>query len=395
MNRRVPSSRGGAIRTRLIALTAGVAALSTSAAYAQASQKATRPPREAARTAQQTTAAKPGGGMRDFSLVATPIPISNPAVGNGLAVAALGLYKVGDSQRPWTTALGGLYTDTKTWAAVVGQKAYLGGDRFRLTAGVGGGVFKTEFFGIGQNAGRRGVSAPIKERGKGGLVEFLVRVAPNLYVGPEFRYLDLDISLDLSNTRFADQQIPERELNSKVAAVGVAAEYDTRDNEFGPTKGIYATGIWLRASERLGGSFDFDRVEAAVNGYHALDPKSVLAWRASVCWTGGGAPFYQLCSFGQSSDLRGYQSGQYIDHAMYAVQAEYRRHLFWRIGATAFVGVGEVADSFYDLNSRNLLPAAGVGLRFKASEAYGVNVRVDVAKGKGSEGFYVSVGEAF
>lgn len=390
------------MRTQLLVAAALLlAGLRPATSWAQAAEDATRPQREAATAARQKADPRTegddegGGGVRNFKLVATPIPVANPAVGNGLAVAALGLYRVGDAPRPWATVLGGLYTDTKTWATLIGQKAYLGGDRFRLTAGLGGGVFNTEFFGIGQSAGRRGVSVPIKETGKGGLVEFLVRVAPNVYVGPELRYLDLDISLDLSDVRFPDQQIPGIDLDSKVAALGLAAEYDTRDNEFGPTKGIYATGVWLRASERLGGTFDFDRVEAAVNGYHRLDPKSVLAWRGSVCWTGGGAPFYQLCSFGQQSDLRGYQAGQYIDHAMYAVQAEYRRHLFWRIGAVAFAGVGEVADSFYDMNTRDLLPAGGVGLRFKASKDYDVNVRIDIAKGKGSEGLYVSVGEAF
>lgn len=384
------------------AAAAAVAALWPAVLHAQSSREPAQPPKDAARTARSIADDKQadgkqadGKGVRNFSLVATPIPVANPAVGNGLAIAALGLYRVGDAPRPWATVLGGLYTDTKTWGTVIGQKAYLGGDRFRLTAGLGGGVFNTEFFGIGQNAGRRGVSVPIKETGKGGLIEGLVRVAPHFYIGPEFRYLDLDISVDLANVRFPDQQLPELDLNSKVSALGLAAEFDTRDNEFGPTKGIYATGTWLRASKRLGGAFNFDRFEGAVNGYHSLDEKSVLAWRASLCWTGGGAPFYQLCSFGQQSDLRGYQSGQYIDHAMYAMQAEYRRHLFWRIGGVAFAGVGEVADSFYDMNTRDLLPAGGVGLRFKASKEYNVNVRIDVAKGKGSEGLYVSVGEAF
>lgn len=385
------------MRVELFAAAALVAAPWPTALHAQSSREVSRPPQEAAEAARAASPGKDGGGggPRNFNLVATPIPVANPAVGNGVAVAALGLYKVGDAPRPWVTVLGGLYTDTKTWGALIGQKAYLGGDRFRLTAGVGGGVFNTEFFGIGQNAGRRGISVPIKETGKGGLIEALVKVAPNIYIGPEFRYLNLYISVDPADTRFPDQQIPDLNRDSTIAALGVSTEYDTRDSEFGPSKGIYATGVWLRASEKLGGSFDFDRVEAAVNGYHRLDPKAVLAWRASACWTGGGAPFYQLCSFGQTSDLRGYQAGQYIDHAMYAVQLEYRRHLFWRIGAVAFAGVGEVADSFYEMNTRDLLPAGGVGLRFLASKEYNVNVRIDVAKGKGSEAFYVSVGEAF
>jgi outer membrane protein assembly factor BamA len=341
-------------------------------------------------------AAAPAKAGRDFSFVVMPIPVSNPAVGNGLAIGGMALYKVGGSERPWVTAAGGLYTDTRTWGSVVGQKAYFAHDRIRLTAGAGGGVFNTEFFGIGQSAGLRGSSIPIKETGKGGLFEALYRVAPNLYLGPEYRYVNVRTSLDLSQVKFPDQQIPDAQLNSTVSALGLAGEYDTRDSQFGPRHGLYGKVVWLRSARSLGSNSDFDRVEASLNGYHALDEKSVLAWRAALCFTGGGAPFYQLCSFGQQSDLRGYQAGQYIDHAMYAVQAEYRRHLFWRIGAVVFGGVGEVADSFHHLDSRNLLPAGGAGLRLQASKAYDVNVRVDYARGRdGSGGLYFSIGEAF
>lgn len=337
----------------------------------------------------------PGETGRDFSLVVMPIPVSNPAIGNGLAIGAMALYKVGDAERPWVTAVGGLYTDTQSWGGLFGQKAYFAGDRVRVTAGAGGGVFNTEFFGIGQSAGLRGVSVPIKETGKVGLIEVLVRVAPHLYLGPEYRYVEVRTSLNPAQIRYPDQQIPAPELDSIVPALGVASEYDTRDNEFSPRRGLLGKAVYLRAAKSLGAKSDFGRVEASLNGYHGLDARSVLAWRVSLCWTGGGAPFYQLCSFGQQSDLRGYQAGQYIDHAMYAVQAEYRRHLFWRLGAVAFAGIGEVSDSFWSMNTKDLLPAGGVGLRLLASKTYGVNVRVDYAKGKDSDGLYFSIGEAF
>ena len=34
------------------------------------------------------------------------------------------------------------------------------------------------------------------------------------------------------------------------------------------------------------------------------------------CATGQGAPFWDLCFYGQNNDLRGYAAGQYRDHAM-------------------------------------------------------------------------------
>jgi len=49
---------------------------------------------------------------------------------------------------------------------------------------------------------------------------------------------------------------------------------------------------------------------------------------------------------------------------MIAGQVEYRRSLFGRLGAVAFVGAGSVAGTFGNLFSSTLLPAGGVGLRY-------------------------------
>ena len=73
---------------------------------------------------------------------------------------------------------------------------------------------------------------------------------------------------------------------------------------------------------------------------------------------------------------------------------EYRRSLFGRFGAVAFVGAGAVADTFGNLFSRTLRPAGGVGLRYLALRASGVNISIDYAWGKsGSGGLYGYIGD--
>ena len=55
-----------------------------------------------------------------------------------------------------------------------------------------------------------------------------------------------------------------------------------------------------------------------------------------------------------------------------------------------------MADTFGNLFSSTLLPAGGVGLRYLAVPASGVNISVDYAWGKsGSGGLYVYIGDAF
>lgn len=365
-------------------------------------------PTPAAAQPAQGTAARITGPANDAlrannkpSFVAMPIPLSDPAIGTGLAVAGMALYNQGADGRPWTTGVGALYTDNTSWAAAAFHKSSFADDRYRLTVAGGYADLKVDFYGIGADAGSNGVSIGLNEKGVAGIAEFLVRVAPNLYLGARYRGATVDSSLNRSALDLPDLgldfdvDIPEIVVETAVSSLGLAVEHDTRDSEYAPRKGTYFTGDWLQADENLGSDFEYARLNVALNGYHGLGENTVIAWRGSACFSGDGAPFYDLCNFGSSNDLRGYPFGQFRDHAMYAVQAEVRQHLFWRFGGVAFAGVGEVASDFADLTADNLLPAAGVGLRFEASRKYRVNLSIDYAVGDDTEGLYFYVGEAF
>ncbi len=341
-------------------------------------------------TPMETTASQ-----HPVSFVALPIPISNPALGNGLGVGAMALYSPAGSPRPWTTGFGGLYTDSPSWAVFAFQKAYIGDDKIRITVGGGTGDFNVDFFGIGQAAGAAGQSIGLDQKATFGGGSVLFLVASHIHVGLLFRGVAMDTTVKTSEIHIADLMISDIELKSTIAQLGLGFEYDSRDNEYNPRKGILAQVQWFDASGAFGSDFDYERFTAAINGYHRLDDKSLLAWRGSLCWTGDGGPFYDLCSFGQNNDLRGYVAGQYRDHGMFAVQGEYRRQISHRWGMVAFAGVGEVAPDITSFNTKNLLPAAGVGVRFMASEKYKVNVGTDFAVGSHSSAFYFAIGEAF
>ena len=62
----------------------------------------------------------------------------------------------------------------------------------------------------------------------------------------------------------------------------------------------------------------------------------MITWHGVVCSTDGDAPFYDLCPFGRSQDIRGYQIGQYRDERMVAAQAEWRSEIWWRFGGVVF-----------------------------------------------------------
>ena len=348
---------------------------------------------QAAQSSGEAAAHGKAGGKP--TVVVMPIPQANPALGNGLALAALALYQPRGTGGVWTTGVGGLYTDTDSWAAAVFQKAHFAQDRLRITAGGGYGDMNLDFYGVGAGAGERDFSIGLNQKGVFVLAQGLYRVAPDLYLGAQYRFLKVDTTLDQDGPPlFPDLDLPAFELESQVSGVGPAAEYDTRDVEYGPTKGLYAQAQWLWNGDLVGSDFDYSKFTGSVNGYHGLGP-GVLAWRGSLCAAGDGAPFYDLCMYGQQNDLRGYAGGQYRDRALWAAQVEYRQPLFWRFGAVAFAGLGGVAPGISHLGDSTVLPAAGVGLRFAASKKYKVNMSLDAAWGKDSSAVYFYLGEAF
>ena len=366
--------------------------LLTALALPTAAQAQTGPP-DATTDLGETSRQVAVAADRDF--VVMPIPISNPAIGNGLAVAALALYTPSGAVEPWTTGVGAAYADSESWFVGAFQRANFRDDRFRLTAAAGYGVFNLEFYGIGAAAGERDRSIAIEQEGAFALVQASMRIAPNLYLGPAFRYLDITTSLNLDDVDFPDLEIPEPQLDSRSAALGISAEYDTRDSQYRPRGGLYSTGQVLRSDEAFGSDFGYTRTEFTLNGYHALSDRTVVAGRLSLCDVGEDAPFYDLCAYGQNHDLRGYVSGQYRDQAMAAVQVELRQELPRRFGLVLFAGIGGVAPSLGRIGDERALPAAGIGLRYEASREYGLNVSIDYARGRDSDAVYFYIGEAF
>ena len=114
-----------------------------------------------------------------------------------------------------------------------------------------------------------------------------------------------------------------------------------------------------------------------------------------MCSANGSVPFYDLCLYGTDSDVRGYTGGQFQNRRMFAAQAEYRRELPKRFGVVAFGGVGGVERKWNNFRLDTLLPAAGVGLRFKLDKKNHINYRVDFAVGREGHTLSIGVGEAF
>ncbi len=96
----------------------------------------------------------------------------------------------------------------------------------------------------------------------------------------------------------------------------------------------------------FGGDRSYQNLTTSYDKYLGVGAKNVFAIHGTVCMVTNQGPFWDICELGMSKDLRGYQIGQFRDNRMVVGQAEYRRELFWRLGAVAFAGAGAVGKTF-------------------------------------------------
>jgi hypothetical protein len=331
----------------------------------------------------------PDSRKKKYSFVVAPIPIVNPTIGNGLAVAALMLYKIDPKSPVSTTAIAAGYTDTDSWGVGLMQDAKFAEDRWRILGGVAVAVAQYDLYVPEISPDFK---FPTQQRLGGGLLQVLRRVAPDFYVG--LRYMRAKVNFP--EPEESQNLIPDEGIEFNLGGLGLVAEWDKRNHSFQPSAGNRTLLRSNFSREDFGADLEYDTYSLAFNQYRkGFRDRDVFAWRASVCQTSTDTPFFERCQFGSSNDLRGYPVGRYYDDAMYAAQIEYRAPLWKRLGAVAFAGVGAVASSFSDFGSSDSLPAGGIGLRFLASADQKLNLSLDLAVGRDESTLYMYIGEAF
>ncbi len=180
---------------------------------------------------------------------------------------------------------------------------------------------------------------------------------------------------------------------------------DTRDDVLFPRSGWLVRVKGLYYVRLAGRGHRFGSVSLDVRRYVPLAFGSVLAWQAygSVVWDGDedallgvGVPFVKMPSCGGSRLGRAIGHNlKYVDRGAWLVQGEWRVPLFWRLGATGFVGCGNVCGGLADC-FRMPHFMGGVGLRFAVFPGKGLNLRLDGGvSSRGDRAIYFNVREAF
>lgn len=365
----------------------------TPAANAQQATSEAKPQPAQTNTSKETPKKKlkiPG------AIVIAPIPISNPAIGNGVVLGAGYIFQLNKNDKVSPPSVfGGAWMATNNGSGIygVGGQFYFKENTYNTSAFYGRGNLNYDLYGPGVFTG---LKLPLNQEGQAFKAEFLRRVGWQFFVGPRFLMGNSFITVRPTDTSLPPLP-PDLGLHTNLVALGAKVIRDTSVNRFYPTNGTIFTFTSDFFSQSLGSKYTFQSYKANFNKYWSWGENQVLVYNAYACSVGGTPPFYGNCIYGTGSELRGYVAGKYFDRHMLATQLEYRQYLKFHLGLVAFGGVGEAIPGKDQLLFRNnrFLPSGGLGLRVLVSKKYHVNLRGDLAYGADGHTFTMGVGEAF
>lgn len=231
-----------------------------------------------------------------------------------------------------------------------------------------------------------------------------------IYIG---KRLAVGPMADMLVARFAIQDIYTTAHPLVQVALGAVAQYDTRDNVFYPSHGLFlkvsAAAAWTNKVEIPEGQ------QAAIHGLLAADLRQyislphnlVLAWQLkgqfmlSDYFISHLTMYPMLPRLGGQDGLRGVNSDMFRDDIMMALQTELRIPIWSIFRGAVFVGIGDVYD-FHNWHWEVPKVGYGVGLRAAINKAK-VNIRFDVARSNvdprwnniNAYSFYLTATEAF
>lgn len=334
-------------------------------------------------------------GRQRGNWLAVPIPVSNPTVGTGLQMVLMYLHPKhpGDEAAPSTTSgLGAIYTNTGSWFAGAFHQDSWDHDRYRFTGFIGSGELQLRYYGVG--SGSPLASAPLDYAlGVSVLLsELQVRIpaTDHWYAGMRYVYTRSEIVFDLATLI---PGLPPTEINIPLrsAGLGVLLSYDSRDDNYYPTRGQYWQIGWTDFSETWGGDVNFDKSINFYNYYHSFNARTLLALRTRLEVTSDSAPFFFLSVL----EMRGFARDRYLDNTTLSVHAEARHKLATRWGVVAFTEAGWFADSFTGLADSRTIVSYGAGLRWQPTRDKSLNLGIDAAISSDDRAVYLKIGEAF
>ena len=346
---------------------------------------------------------------RPFGFIPTVVPVTEPAIGGGAAVVPVFINLPEDGEgRPDIWAVGAMRTSNGSQALFAGHSGYwLDGRLHTLLGGLDGSI-NLDFHGLGQNVELSGQPLTYNIDMQGGMLAgyWALDQAKRWNVGLEYTYAQVNVSFpelasslrvqgDPTGRRLGldlGQRRDDSGFTSEIGSVGLNVSYDSRNNIFTPTEGIYSGFTVTFNSEAFGGSAEYERYQWTNLWYTPLfNDDWILGVKADLQSSSGDIPFY-MRPFVQ---LRGAPAMRYQGaHVAYA-ETELRWQFTDRWSVLGFGGIGSTWSEGPLLSRNDITWTGGLGLRYLIARKYGLHMGLDVAYGEEGPACYVQFGSAW
>jgi hemolysin activation/secretion protein len=205
------------------------------------------------------------------------------------------------------------------------------------------------------------------------------------------------LSYALADTRISVDEAPSSAAllgapaRSRVGGLTPSVAYDTRDNIFTPTRGMYAEGTSGFFDPAFGGDDTFQRVSLIDIQYMPVHPRVTLGVKTQATFTFGDTPFYMLPFI----SLRGAPIMRYQGQEAADVETEVRWQCWRRISVVGFLGYGAAWNDFQHLDNKIHIVTGGPGVRYELARKYGLHAGLDVGFGPDNTAIYIQFGSAW
>ena len=180
------------------------------------------------------------------------------------------------------------------------------------------------------------------------------------------------------------QDIPGLE-GAGLIGVGGRIAFDTRDNDFYPSKGLLAAvsaTVFSQTDDSEFNSYGFTRYNLELAHYLTLFRKGrIFAVRLlgeiNTRTSDNETPFFERANLGGTTDLRGYNTGRFRDKDLILLNLEYR-YPIWDaavdkrggVDAVLFADIGRVFDDLTEDTLKDYQISYGGGLRARSTTGF-------------------------
>lgn len=323
-----------------------------------------------------------------YGFIPFVMPITEPAVGYGAAGGPIFFHrdledmKKGDASPPSITALGGMYTESKTWGLVGIHSGVWKQDRIRYS-----GVLFYASANLSYYPPSLSRSFEFNIKAAGIIQQIAFRLGKiKLYAGLRYQFTSSKVVFDIA----PDIDLIEPwEFDSKLGGAGPLIFADYRDNTFTPNKGFYVKAAYNYFAPWLGSDVTYNLGQ--IYGLWFANPTKwlVTGLRVDYQASWGDIPFYAK----PFVNLRGIPAMRYQDYQTLVFETEERFDLTGRWSLLAFVGAAKAFDpGEKKFSEYSWVYNYGTGFRYKVARLLGMYTGVDFGWGPDSWAFYIVMG---